>query len=109
MWWLTHEQAKARLSRRLRTSDDHTGVLGVSGAMAGVTSTIATNPLDVVKTRVQCSEAPKTVGHILRETLVESGWRGLYSGIAPRLLAAIPRSICTVLAYEKAIALCRKE
>ena len=109
VWWLTHEQAKAGFSRRFRTADDHAGVLGLSGAMAGVTSTIATNPLDVVKTRVQCSEMPQTVGHVLREILSEAGWRGLYSGVAPRLLAAIPRSICTVLAYEKAIALCRKE
>ena len=80
----------------------------MSGAMAAITSTIATNPLDVVKTRVQCSATPLSVADVLSGVLTESGWRGLYSGMAPRILAAVPRSICTVLAYEKAIALCRK-
>eukprot|EP00966_Prymnesium_polylepis_P142464 3289397-Prymnesium_polylepis.1 len=109
VWWWTHEQAKAGLSRRLGKADDHAGVLGISGALAGISSTIATNPLDVVKTRVQCAEVPIPVAEIWRGILREAGWRGLYSGVAPRLLAAVPRSICTVLAYEKAIALCRKE
>mmetsp|Transcript_37315 Transcript_37315/g.90902 ORF Transcript_37315/g.90902 Transcript_37315/m.90902 type:complete len:339 (+) Transcript_37315:46-1062(+) len=109
VWWLTHEEAKARISSWQRTSDEHIGVLGASGAMAGITSTIATNPLDVVKTRVQCSNEPRTALQVFRDLLRESGLRGLYSGLSPRLLAAVPRSVCAVLAYEKAVAFCRKE
>ena len=41
--------------------------------------------------------------------LREAGWRGLYSGFLPRLLAAVPRSVCTVLAYERAIAFCKRD
>ena len=36
-------------------------------------------------------------------------FRGLYSGFLPRLLAAVPRSVCTVLAYERAIAFCKRD
>ena len=88
-------------------SEDHALVHGWSGALAGVTSTVVTNPLDVVKTRLQCSETALSALDVLRGLLRESGLRGLFSGLMPRLAAAVPRSVCTVLAYERAIALCR--
>ena len=72
-----------------------------------VTSTIASMPLDVVKTQLQCSEASQPAADVLRGVLREMGWRGLWTGFIPRVLAAVPRSVCTVLAYERAIALCR--
>ena len=95
------------MARRLQLSEDHAFVHGWSGALAGVTSTIATNPLDVVKTRLQVSEGQVSAIGVLRGVLSESGLRGLYSGLIPRLAAAVPRSVCAVLAYERAIALCR--
>ena len=107
VWWLTHEESKQRLARRLQMSEDHALVHGWSGALAGVTSTVVTNPLDVVKTRLQCSETALSALDVLRGLLRESGLRGLFSGLMPRLAAAVPRSVCTVLAYERAIALCR--
>ena len=142
-------------------ADDRTVVHGCSGALAGVTSTVATNPLDTVKTcaqttphvtrcdctphaarstgvwaratdgpgsplslaplaraslartgwrrRLQCSDGPVSVRDALRGVLREHGWRGLYAGLIPRLAAAVPRSVCTVVFYEQAVALsCRK-
>ena len=106
VWWLTHEESKPRLARRLQLSDEHVAVHGCSGALAGIASTVATNPLDTLKTRLQCTDAPSSVLGTLRGVLRESGWRGLWSGLTPRLAAAVPRSVCTVLAYERAIALC---
>ena len=108
VWWLTHEEAKPRIARRSKRNEEDASVLAASGALAGTTSTLATNPLDVVKTRIQCAEEPGLAARgVLRSVLDSSGWRGLYAGLIPRLAAAIPRSICAVLAYEKAIALCR--
>ena len=107
VWWLTHEEAKQCFARRLSLSEDHALVHGWSGALAGVTSTIATNPLDVIKTRIQCSDKPASALAVVRGVLQETGLRGLYSGLIPRLAAQVPRSVCTVLAYERAIALCR--
>ena len=69
---------------------------------------MVTNPLDVVKTRVQCGALSRSAVDVLRELLRDAGWRGLFSGLIPRLAAAVPRSVCTVLAYEKAIAICRR-
>ena len=107
VWWLTHEEAKASLAARCRCSEEHVAVLAASGSLAAVTSTIASMPLDVVKTQLQCSEASQPAADVLRGVLREMGWRGLWTGFIPRVLAAVPRSVCTVLAYERAIALCR--
>ena len=68
----------------------------------------AANPLDVLKTRLQCAEESVSMRSVLRGVLREGGWAGFYSGLIPRLAAAVPRSVCTVLFYERAIALCRK-
>jgi hypothetical protein len=103
------EQAKARLGRRLGCSEEHAGLLGVSGALAGLTSTIATTPLDVVKTRLQCADAPVPIREVVRGVVREAGLRGFYAGLMPRLLSAVPRSVCTVVAYERAVALCSRD
>ena len=91
----------------MKRGEDEAPVLGLSGALAGITSTVATNPLDVIKTRLQCSETSVSALAVARGVLSESGWRGFYSGLYPRIAAAIPRSVCTVLFYESAIALCK--
>ena len=84
-------------------------MLSASGTLAAVAATVATNPLDVLKTRIQCRDEPAAIGTVLRGLLNEAGWGGLYSGILPRLLSAVPRSVCTVLVYERALQWCRRE
>lgn len=59
----------------------------LAGAFAGVCSTLANNPIDVIKTNMQGLDAHKFNGfsdcarHILRE----EGIRGFYKGVGPRL------------------------
>jgi hypothetical protein len=108
VWWLTHEEAKPRLAKKLRVPEESPTLLSLSGALAGITSTLATNPVDVLKTRLQCSEERGlSLRRVLRGVLSEAGWCGLYSGLIPRLAAAVPRSVCAVLFYEQSIALCK--
>ena len=86
-------------------------VLGcaAAGALSTCVSHTLTLPLDVLKTRIQCRDEPAAIGTVLRGLLNEAGWGGLYSGILPRLLSAVPRSVCTVLVYERALLWCRKD
>ena len=101
--------AKAAMVRRLGWNAEGYAVLSASGTLAAVAATVATNPLDVLKTRIQCRDEPAAIGTVLRGLLNEAGWGGLYSGILPRLLSAVPRSVCTVLVYERALLWCRRE
>ena len=58
-----------------------------AGAFAGAVSVIANNPVDVVKTKLQGLDAHKYKGvnDCVQQILKESGMRGFYSGVGPRL------------------------
>lgn len=107
VWWLTHELAKKRIASDMGASEENGAVLAASGSLAAVLSTTVSMPMDVIKTRLQCSEQPQTARQVLRGVLREAGWAGLFSGFLPRMVAAVPRSVLTVIVYERAVALCR--
>jgi hypothetical protein len=107
VWWLTHELAKKRIASDMGASEENGAVLAASGSLAAVISTTVSMPMDVIKTRLQCSEQPQTARQVLRGVLREAGWAGLFSGFLPRMVAAVPRSVLTVIVYERAVALCR--
>ena len=44
VWWVTHEKAKVQLERRMRCGPEDAGMLGLSGALAGIAATTVTNP-----------------------------------------------------------------
>jgi len=74
---------------------------GISGAIAGA----ATTPLDVVKTRLQTqtdvSHASRSsVLGIARSIVRESGVRGLFQGLGPRVLLAAPSAAVSWGTYE---------
>ena len=54
--------------------------------------TLALHPLSVLKTRAQASTAPSSLsrGDALRAMLRTSGVRGLYAGLGPVILGALP-------------------
>ena len=82
VWWWTHEQAKGAMVRRLGWNAEGYAVLSASGTLAAVAATVATNPLDVLKTRIQCRDEPAAIGTVLRGLLNEAGWGGLYRDFA---------------------------
>ena len=46
VWWVTHEKAKVQLERRMRCGPEDAGMLGLSGALAGIAATTVTNPIE---------------------------------------------------------------
>ena len=62
-------------------------VHALSGCVAGVVSSLVTNPLDVVKTRLQTQDAsafhPRTTGFLgtLRSLVATEGSRALFRGL----------------------------
>lgn len=63
----------------------------LSGAFAGFCSTMANNPVDVVKTKMQGVDANKYNGFAdcFKQIYQQQGIRGYYMGIAPRLVRVI--------------------
>ncbi|KAI0314729.1 solute carrier family 25 member 38 [Amylostereum chailletii] len=65
----------------------------LSGALSGLTSTVALQPFDLLKTRLQQPDVRNVHGDILRTSraiLAQNGLRGLWRGTTPSLARNIP-------------------
>ena len=73
--------------------------------MAGIVATLATNPIDVARTRLQVQGAAGggsslTLRGVLATLWKEEGPKSLMKGVQPRILATVPSSIMIVTVYE---------
>ncbi|KAI8903140.1 mitochondrial carrier domain-containing protein [Gorgonomyces haynaldii] len=74
------------------TQQKHKSSLGtklVSGGIAGVVGTSIIYPMDFIKTKLQTSHSSGIL-QVARRTIAESGFLGLYKGLAPNLVGIIP-------------------
>ncbi|KAJ2743417.1 Carrier protein, mitochondrial [Coemansia sp. BCRC 34301] len=80
-----------------------------SGASSGIVAATLTNPFDVAKTRRQIERhaSPKsnmvqhtTLARAVRHIVATEGVRGLYAGLAPRLMKVAPSCAIMISAYE---------
>jgi len=108
VWWFTYEENKFAMSK-LTGKPPSTFIGILSGFMAGILSTIVTNPLDVVKTRIQV-QAADTHGipyskaiKGFKEIWHKEGWVGLNRGIVPKLISQGPLSAFWAVIYELAL------
>lgn len=68
----------------------------IAGAGGGLVASIATCPLDVVKTKLQAQRAVQgQIGYLgiwgtVKSILVHDGFRGLYRGLGPTILGYLP-------------------
>ncbi|CAG0918578.1 unnamed protein product [Notodromas monacha] len=68
---------------------------------AGIVASILTHPPDVLKTKVQCSEAKLTGVEAVRLIVKESGFPGFFRGLVPRLLRRTLLSCVSWTIYER--------
>lgn len=76
-----------------------------AGMCAGCTSAFLTNPLDVIKTRLQVAahkpgDVPQTFSSIAKDLIAAEGVKGLYRGVLPRMMNVSIWGTCMVSAYE---------
>jgi hypothetical protein len=108
VWWFTYEETKHTLSKVTgRPAGTFFGIL--SGFLAGILSTVITNPLDVVKTRIQVqSEDSRGIPYRkafngCKEIWQKEGWSGVNRGLVPKLISQGPLSAFWAVIYELAL------
>ncbi|KAJ1899157.1 Carrier protein, mitochondrial [Kickxella alabastrina] len=80
-----------------------------SGASSGVVAAALTTPFDVAKTRRQIEQHVDAQAHrrhrrslaqVMRQIAAADGLRGLFAGLAPRLMKVAPSCAIMISAYE---------
>ncbi|KAJ2158814.1 Carrier protein, mitochondrial [Coemansia sp. RSA 552] len=77
-----------------------------SGASSGVVAAALTTPFDVAKTRRQIDRTtnPRATAHslihVIRDIVHADGPRGLFAGLAPRLMKVVPSCAIMISSYE---------
>ncbi|KAJ8036018.1 Solute carrier family 25 member 44 [Holothuria leucospilota] len=69
------------------------------GPMAGCSAAILTNPMDIVRTRLQVS-GDRSISRAFSQLLHEEGIKGLSKGLTARVLSTIPNSFVIMVGYE---------
>ena len=75
----------------------------VAGGLSGAIGPCLNNPVDVIKTRIQCRRStggPPILSTVIRDIYREHGWVGFFRGLQPRLLRIIPGQGITFTVYE---------
>jgi len=80
-------------------------VHGMSGITAATVASISTNPLDVIKTRLQVTDThagvKPTVWRTIQQLLKEEGIRGFGKGGLARVVSVAPISLLYIISYEQ--------
>ncbi|KNA12083.1 hypothetical protein SOVF_129140 [Spinacia oleracea] len=106
--WGTLEPIRRRIISLTGDEMNAANVVGANfagGLIAGTLAAAATCPLDVARTRRQIEKDPArqirmTTRHTLMEILRDGGWKGLFTGISPRVARAGPSVGIVVSSYE---------
>ncbi|KAJ3596489.1 hypothetical protein NHX12_002896 [Muraenolepis orangiensis] len=99
LWWPFYHFYTEQLSRVAPGGCPHLLVLAVAGPMAAATASTITNPMDVVRARVQV-EGRSSVSETFKQLLAEEGPRGMTKGLSARVISAMPTSVLIVVGYE---------
>lgn len=106
VWFASYEYAKTELAQTASlsgTSDSMIQSVGVpmtAGAIAATVAWAVGYPFDILKTRIQATEASKGMYEMATEIVATDGLMGLYRGFGLKLLRAVPASMVGFLTYE---------
>ncbi|KAG9280706.1 solute carrier family 25 member 44 [Astyanax mexicanus] len=99
LWWPFYHFYAEQLSRLAPSNCPHLLLQAVAGPMAAATASTITNPMDVVRARVQV-EGRSSVIETFKQLLAEEGMWGLTKGLSARIISSTPTSILIVIGYE---------
>ncbi|XP_053288161.1 solute carrier family 25 member 44-like [Pleuronectes platessa] len=99
VWWPLYQFYAEQLSKLAPSDCPHLILQGIAGPLAAATASTVTNPMDVVRARVQV-EGRSSVIETFRQLITEEGYRGLTKGLSARIIASTPAAVLTAVGYE---------
>ncbi|XP_026993004.1 solute carrier family 25 member 44b [Tachysurus fulvidraco] len=99
VWWPFYHFYAEQLSKMAPSDCPHLVLQAMAGPLAAATSSTVTNPMDVVRARVQV-EGRTSVIETFKELLREEGFWGMTKGLSARIISSTPTAIVMVLGYE---------
>uniref|UniRef100_A0A8C6LN36 Solute carrier family 25 member 44b n=1 Tax=Nothobranchius furzeri TaxID=105023 RepID=A0A8C6LN36_NOTFU len=98
--WLCYLLCSTEQLSKLAPSDcPHLILQAMAGPLAAATASTVTNPMDVVRARVQV-EGRTSVIETFKQLIKEEGTWGLTKGLSARIISSTPTAIVMVVGYE---------
>ncbi|TSK19991.1 Solute carrier family 25 member 44 [Bagarius yarrelli] len=99
VWWPFYHFYAEQLSKLAPIDCPHLVLQAMAGPLAAATAATVTNPMDVVRARVQV-EGRTSVIETFKELLREEGFWGMTKGLSARIISSTPTAIVMVVGYE---------
>ncbi|KAL0967891.1 hypothetical protein UPYG_G00259290 [Umbra pygmaea] len=99
VWWPFYHFYAENLSKLAPSSCPHLLLQAIAGPMAAATASTITNPMDVVRARVQV-EGRSSVIETFKQLLIEEGPWGMTKGLSARIISSTPTAVVIVVGYE---------
>lgn len=99
LWWGFYHFYQDELFKIIPSSVSHLLIQTIAGTMGGFTTTIITNPLDVVRARLQVQRIESMSG-AFKDLWREEGFRMFTKGLSARLVQSATFSFSIILGYE---------
>lgn len=98
LWWPFYHFYTGQLSLLAPSECPHLLLQALAGPMAAATASTITNPMDVVRARVQVGRS--SVRETFKQLLAEEGARAMTKGLSARIISSLPTSVLIVVGYE---------
>jgi len=97
--WTLYWKIQYRLEKLIPLKYDRT-VTPLSSTIAALLTSIITQPIDVLKTRLQVSSKRISILKTILILIQQRGFQGFYSGLLPRAFIVVPNSVIMMSLYE---------
>ncbi|XP_040188220.1 solute carrier family 25 member 44 [Rana temporaria] len=99
VWWPFYHFYAEQLSSLSPKDCPHLLLQAISAPMAAATAATITNPMDVIRARVQV-EGKSSIINTFKQLMAEEGPWGLTKGLSARIISSTPSTMVIVVGYE---------
>jgi hypothetical protein len=97
--WTIYWKIQNKLEKILPSKYDKI-ISPLSSIIASLLTSILTQPIDVLKTRLQVATKRQSLWETFRILIYQRGYKGLFAGSLPRACIVIPNSVIMMSLYE---------